>query len=137
MVCDIVKDPLLLSVKSEAASKDDLQTAKDLLDTLIANKVRCVGMAANMIGVHKTIMAVQLGNKYEVLINPRIISVSGEKYTTEEGCLSLEGVRSTERYPIITAEYYDINFRLKKRTFRNFEAQIVQHELDHFEGILI
>ncbi len=137
MICEIVKDPMILAIKSKDAEKSDLQTAKDLLDTLIANKERCVGMAANMIGVHKRIMAVQLGKKYEILINPRIISVSGEKYTAEEGCLSLDGVRQAERYTVVTAEYLDINFKTKKRTFRGFEAQIVQHEMDHFDGILI
>ncbi len=137
MIREIVKDPMILSVKSREAAMDDLQTANDLLDTLIANKERCVGMAANMIGVHKRIMAVQLGRKYEVLINPRIISVSDEKYTAEEGCLSLDGVRQAERYTVVTAEYLDMNFKPKKRTFRGFEAQIVQHEMDHFDGILI
>ncbi len=137
MIRDIVKDPLLLSRKSEAATMDDTAVAQDLLETLKANAAACVGMAANMIGVCKTIMAVQLGSKYEVLINPVVISVSGKKYTTEEGCLSLTGVRSTERYPVITVQYLDINFKIKKRTFRNFEAQIVQHEMDHFEGRII
>lgn len=137
MIREIVKDPLLLSRKSEPAAKDDIKTAQDLLDTLIANAEYCVGMAANMIGECKTIMAVQLGRKYEVLINPAVVSFSGEKYTTEEGCLSLTGVRSTERYPAVTVEYLDMKFRPKKRTFRGFEAQIVQHELDHFEGRII
>lgn len=137
MIRDIVKDPMILSVKSKEAENADLQTARDLLDTIMANREHCVGMAANMIGVHKRIMVVQLGKKYEVLINPRIISVSGEKYTAEEGCLSLDGVRKAERYTVVTAVYLDINFKVKKRTFRGFEAQIVQHELDHFDGILI
>ena len=133
MIREIVKDPLLLSRKSEPAAKDDIKTAQDLLDTLMAHRESCVGM----IGECKTIMAVQLGRKYEVLINPAVVSFSGEKYTTEEGCLSLTGVRSTERYPAVTVEYLDMKFRPKKRTFRGFEAQIVQHELDHFEGRII
>lgn len=137
MIRDIVKDPLLLSRRSEMAVKEDIGTAQDLLDTLKANTAHCVGMAANMIGVCKTIMAVQLGKKYEVLINPVILSVSGKKYITEEGSLSLSGVRTAERYPVITVEYLDMDFKRKKRTFRNFEAQIVQHELDHFDGILV
>ncbi len=137
MIRDIVKDPMILSVKSKEAEKADLHVVRDLLDTLIANKEYCVGMAANMIGIHKRIMAVQLGKKYEVLINPRIISVSGEKYIAEEGCLSLDGVKKAERYTVVTVAYLDINFKVKKRTFRGFDAQIVQHEMDHFDGILI
>lgn len=137
MIRDIVKDPLLFSRRSEPAAIDDIETAQDLLDTLKANAEHCVGMAANMIGVCKTIMAVQLGSKYEVLINPVVVSFSGRKYAAEEGCLSLAGVRSTERYPAVTVEYLDMKFKPRKRTFRGFEAQIVQHELDHFDGILV
>lgn len=137
MIRDIVTDPLLLSRKSVPATKDDMQTVQDLLDTIRANAEHCVGMAANMIGVHKTIMAAQIGKRYEILMNPEIIEYAGEKYTTEEGCLSLQGVRSTERYPVITVSYLDEKFHPKKKTFRGFEAQIIQHEMDHFSGILI
>ncbi len=137
MVRTIVTDPLILRIKSVPASKDDLPAAQDLLDTIHANAAACVGMAANMIGVHKCIMAVLIGNRYELLINPEITSYSGAPYIAEEGCLSLQGVRKANRYPVITVVYCDTKFHKKVRTFRGFTAQIVQHELDHFEGVLI
>lgn len=137
MVREIVKNPLILSCKSEKATNSDIQTAKDLYDTVAANSEHCVGMAANMIGVHKTILVALVQNKYQVMINPKILSKSKETYQAEEGCLSLSGTRTAVRHKSITVEYLDMNFRKNKKTFRDFEAQIIQHEIDHFDGILI
>ena len=137
MVREIVTDIIFLKQKSVQATENDLSIAEDLLETLKANADRCVGMAANMIGESKTIAAVLAGKEYMVLINPVIVSRSGKEYETEEGCLSLVGKRPVKRHSVITVEYLDMKFRKKKRTFRNFDAQVVQHELDHFEGIII
>ncbi|MBQ8826802.1 MAG: peptide deformylase [Oscillospiraceae bacterium] len=137
MIREIVTDIIFLKQKSVKATEDDLDIAQDLLETLKANADRCVGMAANMIGESKTIAAVLAGKDYLVLINPVITEKSGREYETEEGCLSLTGKRPVKRHSVVTVEYYDMKFRKKKRTFRNFDAQIVQHELDHFEGIII
>ena len=137
MVREIVRDVIFLKQKSENATEEDICIAQDLLETLKANADRCVGMAANMIGECKTIAAVLAGKEYLVLINPVITERSGREYETEEGCLSLTGKRPVKRHSIITVEYLDMKFKKKKRTFRNFDAQIVQHELDHFEGIII
>ena len=136
MIKEIVKDPLVLRKKSVPASRDDVQTAHDLLDTVKANAERCVGMAANMIGVHKTILAALIGKEYEIMINPAVLKKTG-LFETEEGCLSLEGVRKTKRYKSIKLEYLDIAFKKRIKTFNDFEAQIIQHEMDHFEGIII
>ena len=137
MVREIVTEIIFLKQKSVQATENDLSIAEDLLETLKANADRCVGMAANMIGESKTIAAVLAGKEYMVLINPVIVSRSGKEYETEEGCLSLVGKRPVKRHSVITVEYLDMKFRKKKRTFRNFDAQVVQHELDHFEGIII
>ena len=137
MIREIVKNPLILSLKSEKATNTDIQIAKDLYDTVVAHSDHCVGMAANMIGVHKTILVALIQNKYQIMINPKIISKSKETYQIEEGCLSLSGVRMTTRYSSITVEYLDIKFKKNKKTFHDYEAQIIQHEMDHFEGILI
>lgn len=137
MVKEIVRDPLILRMKSTPATKEDLQTAMDLLETVTENSYRCVGMAANMIGVHKRILVALIGKSYQVIINPVVLSKSAQTYEAEEGCLSLEGVRKVRRHRSITIEYLDINFRKKRETFRDFEAQIIQHEMDHFEGIII
>lgn len=137
MIREIVTDPIFLSQKSEPATKSDQQTIRDLLDTIQANSDRCVGMAANMIGVLKTILAAQIGKEYLVMINPKIISHSKDSYEAEEGCLSLSGVRTAKRYNMITVEYLDRKFKKKKATFKGFEAQIIQHEMDHFDGIII
>lgn len=137
MIKDIVTNPLILSRKSEKASKADIQTAIDLFDTVIAHSDHCVGMAANMIGVHKTILVALINNKYKIIINPKIISISKESYEIEECCLSLIGTRKTMRFKSITIEYLDKNFKKCKNTFHDFEAQIIQHEMDHFQGILI
>ena len=137
MVREIVTDIIFLKQKAVKATEEDICVAEDLLETLKANADRCVGMAANMIGENKTIAAVLAGKEYLVLINPVITEKSGREYETEEGCLSLTGKRSCKRHSVVTIKYYDMKFKKKKRTFRNFDAQIVQHELDHFEGIII
>ena len=137
MVREICRDEAFLAQKAEPATKDDLGTAQDLLDTLLAHKEGCVGMAANMIGERKTILAAQIGKDYLVMINPKIVDHSKQCYETEESCLSLTGQRPVKRYSVIVVEYLDRKFKRKKQTFRDFEAQIIQHEMDHFEGILI
>ncbi len=137
MVKDIVKDEAVLSIKSEPATKADIQVVRDLLDTVKANEERCVGMAANMIGVHKTILVALIGDEYIAMINPKIVDKSKETYDTEEGCLSLSGVRPVTRHRIITVEYMDKKFKLRRDIFRDFEAEIIQHEIDHFSGIII
>lgn len=137
MVREIIKNPLILRCKSEKATNADINIAKDLYDTVVAHSDHCVGMAANMIGVHKTILVALIQNKYQVMINPKIIAKSKETYQTEEGCLSLSGIKTAVRHNWITVEYLDLNFKRNKKTFYNFEAQIIQHEMNHFEGILI
>ena len=137
MIREIVKDTFFLSQKSEPATRQDLPVIQDLLDTIRANADRCVGMAANMIGERKTILAAQIGKDYLVMINPKIVDHSKQCYETEESCLSLTGQRPVKRYSIIVVEYLDRKFKRKRQTFRDFEAQIIQHEMDHFEGILI
>lgn len=137
MVREIVTDMFFLSQKSATATKDDIQIAKDLLDTVKANADRCVGMAANMIGEQKTILVALTGKEYTVMINPKIVDKTKLTYETEEGCLSLSGVRPTTRYKAITVEYLDMKWKKKKQTFKDYEAQIIQHEMDHFDGIII
>lgn len=134
----ICRDVFFLSQKSEEAqdNENDKAVAMDLLDTLSANRERCVGMAANMIGVRKKIIAVNIGVANMVMFNPKITYMSG-KYETEEGCLSLDGVRKTERYDTIEVEYQDIRFKQKRQTFTGWTAQIIQHEIDHLNGIII
>ena len=122
MVKNIVRDPVFLQLPSEQATRDDLQTARDLADTLSENREICVGLAANMIGVRKTILAAMLKKGITVMINPVLKSHSSEVTETEEGCLSLVGVRKAERYKVITVEYNDMNFRKKVCTLRGFEA---------------
>ena len=136
MIQPIMKDPLFLAVPSERAGKADKQIALDLLDTLRANLEGCVGMAANMIGVHKRIIAVHTDFGQMVMFNPKILNKSGA-YDTEEGCLSLAGVRKTKRYETIEVEYQDLNMKKQRRSFSGFTAQIIQHEVDHCDGILI
>lgn len=136
MVRPVVHDPLVLSRPSVPATAMDMQVALDLMDTLAANAEHCVGMAANMIGVHKRILVFSAGPINVAMINPVIVKKSGA-YEAEEGCLSLPGVRRTTRYKVIEVEYCDMSFKKKKGTFRDFTAQIIQHEMDHFEGILI
>lgn len=137
MIKEIVTDPIFLSQKSEPATKDDQQTIRDLLDTIEANAERCVGVAANMIGVRKTILVAQIGKEYLIMVNPKIVDCFKQSYNVEEGCLSLIGQRPAKRYNIIVVEYWDKKFKKKKKTFKDFEAQIIQHEMDHFEGVLI
>ena len=136
MVREIMHDPVFLAVPSERAAREDKQIALDLLDTLRANLGGCVGMAANMIGERKRIIAVHTGIGQMVMFNPKIVSKSGA-YEAEEGCLSLSGVRKATRYEQIVVEYQDLMMKKQKRSFSGFTAQIIQHEVDHCEGILI
>ena len=136
MIQPIMKDPLFLAVPSERATAADKQVALDLLDTLRANLDGCVGMAANMIGVHKRIIAVHTGIAQMAMINPKIVKKDGQ-YEAEEGCLSLAGVRKAKRYERIEVEYQDLNMKKQRRSFSGFTAQIIQHEVDHCDGILI
>ena len=137
MIREIVKDTFFLSQKSEPATRQDQPVIQDLLDTVRANADRCVGMAANMIGERKTILVAQAGKDYLVMVNPKIVDHSRQCSETEESCLSLTGQRPVKRYSVIVVEYLDRKFKRKKQTFRDFEAQIIQHEMDHFEGIII
>ena len=136
MVKPIVRDAFFLSQKSEEATKVDLPIVQDLEDTLKANRERCVGMAANMIGYRKKIIIVATGLADIVMINP-VITDKSEPYETEEGCLSLPGVRKTTRYKKITVRYLDKKFAEHMQSFSGYIAQIIQHECDHLEGILI
>jgi peptide deformylase len=137
MIREIVKDTFFLSQKSEPATRQDQLVIQDLLDTVRSNADRCVGMAANMIGERKTILVAQAGKDYLVMVNPKIVDHSRQCYETKESCLSLTGQRPVKRYSVIVVEYLDRKFKRKKQTFRDFEAQIIQHEMDHFEGIII
>lgn len=136
MVRPIMKDPLFLARKAEPATAADIPVAQDLLETLIAHKDGCVGMAANMIGVNKRIIAFDNEGTYMVMYNPEIIKTA-QPYHTEEGCLSLPGVRPTRRYKSIKVRYQNEAFQVRLKTFTGFTAQIIQHEIDHCEGILI
>ena len=137
MIKELIHDPILLSIKSEAATKEDLQVAQDLLDTLTAHKDGCVGMAANMIGVRKRIIAFDNDGTYTVMFNPEIIKKSGP-YDTEEGCLSLlGGPRKCKRYRTIKVQWQTADFQTRIKTFTDFTAQIIQHEVDHCDGVLI
>ena len=137
MVKEVVHDPILLGVKSEPATAADLQVAKDLLDTLIANQAGCVGMAANMIGVNKCIIVFDNEGSYMTMFNPQILKAS-EPYETEEGCLSLlGGPRTCKRFGIIKVQWQNEQFQTRIKTFTGWPAQIIQHEIDHCNGILI
>ena len=136
MIKELIHDPIFLSLKSEVATKEDLQVAQDLLDTLTAHKDGCVGMAANMIGVKKRIIVFDAGDGPVLMYNPVITKKSGE-YRAEEGCLSLSGVRSATRWKRIKVEYQDEMFRMRCKTFTDWAAQIIQHEVDHCDGVLI
>ena len=136
MVKNINKDTLFLSKKSEDATPDDIDVANDLIDTLKFNSIKCVGMAANMIGVNKRIIAFYNDDEIVVMFNPKIIKEE-DPYEAEEGCLSLLGVRKAKRFKKIKVEYYNSCFLKRIITLSGFEAQIVQHEIDHLEGILI
>ena len=137
MIREIVTDQFILSQKSILATKDDLSIVQDLLDTIKAHETHCVGMAANMIGVNKKIIVINDNGRYLVMINPEIIRIMGQSYETEEGCLSHSGTRKTKRYEKIKVAIYDENFKKKIKTFNSYSAQIIQHEIDHCNGILI
>lgn len=136
MVQPIVRDPIILAQKSAPASKADLQTARDLLDTLLAHRDSCVGMAANMIGVHKRIIVFCSGAEYLTMLNPEIIEKYGP-YEAEEACLSLPGVRKTKRWRKIKVRFQDTELKSATKSFSDFTAQIIQHEIDHCSGILV
>ena len=137
MIREVVHDPIFLSLKSEPATLEDLQVAQDLLDTLAANKEACVGMAANMIGVRKRIIVFDNEGTYMTMFNPQIIKKSG-LYDAEESCLSLlGGPRPTKRYKKIKVQYQNEQFQTRIKSFEGFTAQIIQHEVDHCNGILI
>ena len=137
MIRDIVTDQFSLSQKSILATPEDLPVVQDLLDTIKAHEQECVGMAANMIGVNKNIIVVNDNGKYLVMINPIVLKTSGRFYETEEGCLSHQGVKKNKRYEKIKIVYFDENFKKKIKTFQDYLAQIIQHEIDHCQGILI
>ncbi|MBR4869671.1 MAG: peptide deformylase [Oscillospiraceae bacterium] len=136
MIRPVMKDPIFLGRKSEKATKDDLSVAEDLVDTIRANAAGCVGMAANMIGVLKRIIVFDDGGKYTVMFNPEIVKSSGV-YTAQEGCLSLPGIRETKRFRSIKVRYENEDFQVRFKTYTDWTAQIIQHEIDHCNGILI
>ena len=136
MVREICRDEAFLSQRAEPATKDDLGTAQDLLDTLLAHKEGCVGMAANMIGVRKRIIAFDNEGSYMVMFNPEIVKKSGA-YEAEEGCLSLTGTRKTRRWQSIKVQYQNEKMQIRLKTFTGWTAQIIQHEIDHCNGIII
>ena len=136
MVKPIVRDVLFLGQKSEEATEKDIQVITDLKDTLKANHDRCVGMAANMIGYRKRIIIVSMGFMDMIMINPVILQKSGA-YDTEEGCLSLDGVRKTKRYKKIRVQYQNEAFQKQTQEYEGYIAQIIQHECDHLEGVII
>ena len=136
MVRDICKDEGFLAQKAQPATLDDLDTARDLLDTLIAHKAGCVGMAANMIGINKRIIAFDNEGTYTVMLHPVIVKQSGP-YEAEEGCLSLTGTRKTKRFQTIKVQWQNEKFQTRLKTFTGWTAEIIQHEIDHCEGIII
>ena len=137
MIKQLIHEPLFLAMKSERATKEDLPVAQDLLDTIIAHQDSCVGMAANMIGVRKRIIVFDDDGTYMTMFNPEIIKKS-EPYNTEEGCLSLlGGPRACKRYKTIKVQWQTAEFRTRIKTFSGRSAQIIQHEVDHCDGILI
>ena len=136
MVREICRDETFLAQKAEPAAADDLGTARDLLDTLAAHRDGCVGMAANMIGVNKRIIVFDNGGEYMLMFNPVIIRQSGA-YETEEGCLSLSGTRRVKRFRTIKVQWQNEKFQTRLKTFTGWTAEIIQHEIDHCEGVLI
>ena len=136
MIRELCKDELFLARKAAPATPDDLGVAQDLLDTLIAHEDGCVGMAANMIGVAKRIIAFDNEGEYQVMFNPVILKKAGP-YEAEEGCLSLSGTRKTKRYQTIKVQWQNEKFQTRVKTFTGWTAQIIQHEVDHCEGIII
>ena len=136
MIKTIVRDTFFLSQKAELATQEDMQVCLDLVDTLQASHDRCVGMAANMIGKKKRIIIARINHMNVVMINPYIVQKSNP-YQTKEGCLSLNGERETTRYQNIVVKYQDMQWKERKPSFVGYEAQIIQHEIDHCDGILI
>lgn len=136
MVREICRDEAFLAQKAEAATVEDISVARDLLDTLIAHKDGCVGMAANMIGVNKRIIAFDNEGEYMLMFNPVIIKQSGP-YEAEEGCLSLTGTRRAKRFKTIKVQWQNEKFQTRIKTFTGWTAEIIQHEIDHCEGIII
>ena len=136
MICDICKDEAFLAQKAEAATPDDRGAAQDLLDTLRFHRAGCVGMAANMIGINKRIIAFDNEGEYMVMFNPVIVKQSGA-YEAEEGCLSLTGTRRTKRFQTIKVQWQNEKFQTRLKTFTGWTAEIIQHEIDHCEGIII
>ena len=136
MIQEIVHDPILLGRKSDAATPDDVAVADDLLDTLRANADKCVGMAANMIGVQKRIIVFDDNGTCAEMFNPVILRKQ-EPFETEEGCLSLAGIRKTKRYKTIKVQWQNRKFQTRIKNFTGWTAQIIQHEIDHCDGILI
>ena len=136
MIRPIVKDVFFLGQKSDPAAMQDLSVGQDLQDTLAANRDRCVGMAANMIGVRKQIIIVNMGLMNLVMYNPVIVK-KDTPYETEEGCLSLDGVRKTTRYQNIEVEYLDSGWKKHRQQYSGWTAQIIQHEVDHLNGVII
>ena len=136
MIREIMRDEVFLAQKAEPANPEDLSVAQDLLDTLTAHKDDCVGMAANMIGINKRIIAFDNEGSYMVMFNPEIIKKSCP-YEAEEGCLSLTGIRKAKRWKSIKVQYQNEKFQTRFKTFTGWTAQIIQHEIDHCEGILI
>jgi len=136
MIQEIMRDTAFLAQKAETATQADLPVAQDLLDTLAAHKDGCVGMAANMVGVSKRIIAFDNDGEYMVMFNPEIIKKSGP-YVTEEGCLSLDGTRKTKRWKSVKVRHKNWDFQIRLKTFTGFTAEIIQHEIDHCDGIII
>ena len=137
MIQEVVHDPILLGGVSEPATKEDIQVARDLLDTLIANKEACVGMAANMIGIRKRIIVFDNDGTYMTMFNPELLKMS-DPYNTAEGCLSLlGGPRPCKRYRTIKVRWQNEQFQTRIKTFTGWTAQIIQHEIDHCNGVLI
>ena len=136
MIKELMHDPIFLAGKSEIATKEDLPVAQDLLDTLMAHKETCVGMAANMIGVNKRIIAFDNEGEYMVMLNPMIVKQSGV-YEAEEGCLSLTGTRKVRRFKSIKVQWQNEKLQPRIKTFTGWTAEIIQHEIDHCEGVLI
>ena len=136
MIKPIVRDILFLRQKSEPATREDLPVGQDLSDNLLANRDRCVGMAANMIGVKKRVIIVNIGMVNIIMYNPVITRKAGP-FEAEEGCLSLDGTRKTTRYRTIDVEYTDALWKKHRQTYTGWTAQIIQHEMDHLEGIII
>lgn len=136
MIREICKDKAFLSQRAEPATVDDLSVAQDLLETLEAHREGCVGMAANMIGVNKRIIVFDNEGSYMAMFNPEIVKQSGP-YEAEEGCLSLNGTRKTKRFRSVKVQYQNAKFQMRLKTFTGWTAEIIQHEIDHCEGILI